>query len=468
MPRVLVATKDGETSLSFEKCFSDDEVVVISERQECIDNIRATRFDYCFVDIDLLLPSGAVEGNLKQALRPFRSTRPGCHLIVLTPQHRIREAVRTVKAGASDYLNYPIDPAEVRLVTENINEADLKDLELEYLRDQFWQSDSLEILKTNSQKMKTVLKSVKSVAPTKTSVLLTGESGTGKGVIAQLIHRHSNRSDNQFISVHCGAIPDTLIESELFGHERGAFTGAHRRKLGKFEIAQKGTIFLDEIGTVTPAVQIKLLQVLQDKIFHRVGGDSAIESDVRVIAATNADFKSLVDNGTFRQDLYYRLNVFPIELPPLRERPEDIALLSNTILDNLNKAHEKQIEELHPDVVAALEGYSWPGNIRELENVLERAYILETSDVLSPESLPSELIDSISLPQAQIAVDANLTLAEFRKKGVEDLERRYLKELLTRHKGRINRSSEEAGVSARQLHKLLTKYGIRKEEFKSK
>ena len=237
MPRVLVATNDVETSLSFEKCFSGDEVVVISERQECIDNIRATRFDFCFVDIDLLLPSGTAEQNLKQYLRPFRSTRPGCHLIVLTPQGRIREAVRAVKAGVSDYLNYPIDPAEVRLITENINEAELKDLELEYLRDQFWQSDSLEILKTNSQKMKNVLKSVKSVAPTKTSVLLTGESGTGKGVIAQLIHRHSNRSDNQFISVHCGAIPDTLIESELFGHERGAFTGAHRRKLGKFEIA---------------------------------------------------------------------------------------------------------------------------------------------------------------------------------------------------------------------------------------
>ena len=211
-----------------------------------------------------------------------------------------------------------------------------------------------------------------------------------------------------------------------------------------------------------------MLQVLQDKIFHRVGGDNAIESDVRVIAATNADFKSLVDAGTFRQDLYYRLNVFPIELPPLRERPEDIALLSNTILDSLNQVHEKQIEELHPDVVTALEAYCWPGNIRELENVLERAYILETSDVLSPESLPSELIDSIALPQAQIAVDANMTLADFRKKGVEDLERRYLKELLTRHLGKINRSSEEAGISARQLHKLLTKYGIRKEEFKKR
>ncbi len=468
MPRVLIGTNDAATSSSIEKCFTDDEIIVISGRDDCIDSIRNTRFDFCFVDIDLLLPPDLAKGDIKQSLRPFRSSRPGCHLIVLSPQNRIREAVRAVKAGASDYLNYPIDPAEVRLVIENINEADLKDLELEYLRDHFWQSDSLEILKTNSPKMQSVLKSVKSVAPTKTSVLLTGESGTGKGVIAQLIHRHSNRSENQFISVHCGAIPDTLIESELFGHERGSFTGAHRRKLGKFEIAQKGTIFLDEIGTVTPAVQIKLLQVLQDKIFHRVGGDNAIESDVRVIAATNADFKALVEDGAFRQDLYYRLNVFPIELPPLRERPEDISLLANSILDNLNRMHEKQIEEIHPDVIAALEVYNWPGNIRELENVLERAYILETSQILSPESLPSELLACIELPQAQIAVDPNMTLTEFRKKGVEDLERRYLKELLTRHNGKINRSSEEAGISARQLHKLLTKYGIRKEEFKNK
>ena len=468
MPRVLVGTRDADTSSAIEKCFCDDEVVKIVDRQLCIDNIRDTRFDFCFVDIDLILHTEEAKGNIKQALRPFRSSRPGCHLIVLTPQKSIRLAVRAVKVGASDYLSYPIDHAEVSLVTDNINEAELKDLELEYLRDHFWQSDSLEILKTNSQKMQNVLKSVKSVAPTKTSVLLTGESGTGKGVIAQLIHRHSNRSDNQFISVHCGAIPDTLIESELFGHERGAFTGAHRRKLGKFEIAQKGTIFLDEIGTVTPAVQIKLLQVLQDKIYHRVGGDNAIESDVRVIAATNADFKSLVDDGTFRQDLYYRLNVFPIELPPLRERPEDIALLSRTILDNLNRMHEKQIEDLHTDVIAALESYHWPGNIRELENVLERAYILETSHILSPESLPIELLDKVSLPQAQIAVDATLTLADFRKKGVEDLERRYLKEVLTRHSGKINRSADEAGISARQLHKLLTKYGIRKEEFKKR
>jgi len=207
---------------------------------------------------------------------------------------------------------------------DNVYELDLLESKLDYFRNSFWQKDSLGLVQTNSPFMKKVYSNVMSVAPTKTTVLLTGETGTGKGVMAKLIHSHSNRKDNIFISINCGAIADNLVESELFGHEKGAFTGALKRKLGKFEITRGGTIFLDEIGTISPSAQVKLLHVLQEKSFQRVGGNDTLESDVRIIAATNMDLKEMCDKGLFRRDLYYRLNVFPIEIPPLRQRSEDV------------------------------------------------------------------------------------------------------------------------------------------------
>jgi transcriptional regulator with GAF, ATPase, and Fis domain len=314
--------------------------------------------------------------------------------------------------------------------------------------------------------MKKAYEKIRSVAPTRSTVLLMGETGTGKGELAKLIHRHSTRRDAQLISVHCGAIPDTLLESELFGHEKGAFTGAVRRRLGKFEIATGGTIFLDEIGTITPSAQIKLLQILQDQTFQRVGGEETLEANVRVISATNTDLKKMCEDGQFRKDLYYRLNVFPIEIPPLRDRPEDIPHLVEVFLKRMNKFSSKEIHDIHPHVLEAFTRYSWPGNIRELENLMERAYILETSSLLTPESFPSELLES-EAPSASIAFDAQLTLTEVRHKGIEDIERRYLKEVLAKNHGKIKESASVAGVTTRQLHKLMKRYGIRKEEFRS-
>jgi len=337
--------------------------------------------------------------------------------------------------------------------------------ELDYLRDRFWQEDSLEIVRTRSPLMKTVFDKVRSVAPTKSTVLLNGETGTGKGVLARLIHHHSNRKDGPFISVHCGAIPDTLLESELFGHEKGAFTGAVRRKLGKFEIAQGGTNFLDEIGTITPSAQIKLLEILQDGTFHRVGGEETIEANVRVIAATNADLQKMCNEGQFRKDLYYRLNVFPVEIPPLRDRIEDVAYIVDVILKRVNKFHSKEIHDTDPRVIEAFGKYSWPGNIRELENLMERAYILEESPILTPESFPNELFTS-DPSQVQVVADISVTLAEVRRKAIEQTEAYYLKGLLAASKGRIKETAGAAGISPRQLHKLMKKYGIRKEEFK--
>jgi len=403
---------------------------------------------------------------LKTALQALWQLFPTIEIVVMCSQQEIREAVMAVKAGASNYLTYPLNPAEVKYVIESIDETILIQSELDYLRDQFWQVDSLELIQTKCDGMKSVFGKIRSVAPTKSTVLLIGETGTGKGVLASLIHRHSNRNDLQFISVHCGAIPDTLLESELFGHEKGAFTGAVRRKLGKFEIAKGGTIFLDEIGTITPSAQIKLLQILQDGIFQRVGGEETIEANVRVIAATNTDLKKMCEQGLFRKDLYYRLNVFPIEVPPLRQRKEDIPHFVEVFLRRMNKFNAKGIHHVHPSVLEAFEQYDWPGNIRELENLIERAYILETSPVLQPESFPSELFETQGLTP-NVTMDAKWTLSEVRKEGLKHIERNYIKEQLSQHKGKIKDSAKAAGITTRQLHKLMKKYSIRKEEFKS-
>ena len=338
--------------------------------------------------------------------------------------------------------------------------------EIDYLRDQFWQRDFIDMVRTNTPEMQTVFSKVRSVATTKSTVLLSGETGTGKSMLARLIHQHSNRRNDQFISLHCGAIPDNLVESELFGHEKGAFTGAVRKKLGKFEIASGGTIFLDEIGTVTPSAQIKLLQVLHEGTFQRVGGEDTLKTDVRIIAATNSDLKNLCDNGQFRKDLYYRLNVFPIEILPLRERLEDIPLFVDAFLKKLNMRYNKAIHGVQPEVMRAFQQYQWPGNIRELENLLERAYILEASSVLTLKSFPGEILEPDSNASGWPS-DRMPTLAAVWQKELVGVEGRYIKEVLGRHKGRINEVAKTAGISTRQLHKLMTKYGIHKESFKT-
>lgn len=337
--------------------------------------------------------------------------------------------------------------------------------EIDSVQDDFWNQDVLKEVHTRSPRMLQTFEKVKSVAPTKTTVLLLGDTGVGKGMVAKLIHQHSSRKDEAFVHVHCGALPDTLVESELFGYEKGAFTGAAKRKLGRFDSAQKGTIFLDEINTISGAMQIKLLQVLQERVFQRVGGESPIEADVRVIAASNSDLQQLCDEGLFRKDLYYRLSVFPLEIPSLQQRSEDIPDWVNYLINWFNKLYSKEIQDADPVVVKALQEYSWPGNIRELENVIERAYILETTHILRPESFPQELFTDKNYT-ADVELDISLPLAEVRRKSLDQLEQQYLKEVMTKHKGRINRAAETAGITTRQLHKLLSKYGIRKEEYK--
>jgi DNA-binding NtrC family response regulator len=421
--------------------------------------------DVIFVDVELIDRFGE-DGDKPDPMGVIRRHFPSVDIVVVSSPSRMRETIQLLKAGAWDYIIRPVHTEEVQLVVESMEKAAIRNLELGYLRDQFWRPDMLDMVHTENPAMRAVYQKIRSVAQTRATVLLIGETGTGKGVMARLIHRHSHRRDAQFISVHCGAIPDTLLESELFGHEKGAFTGAHRKKRGKFEMARGGTIFLDEIGTITPSSQIKLLQVLQDGTFSPVGGEDFIQTDARIITATNADLKKMSEVGAFRKDLYYRLNVFPIELPALRERLEDLPFLMNMFLKNLNREYGKGINDIQPSVIAALRKYSWPGNIRELENLLERAYLLENGPSLSPASFPDELFEKDN-PGAVFSIDDRAHLAEARRQAIEAFERRYLKELLNRNRGKVKKSAEEAGITPRQLNKLMVKYGIHKEEYKA-
>jgi len=465
MKAILVASHNRSACEAIKASLRREYIVeVTSEKDRALEMFKRKRYEFLFLDVEILRKS-TPDNNLKTALQPFWLVYPTAQIIVMSSQGKIREAVMAVKAGASDYLTYPVDPDEVRYLTESAYESLVMESELDYLRDRFWEGGSIDVVRTQSPLMQGVFNKIRSVAPTKSTVLLVGETGTGKGVLAGLIHQHSNRKDGPFIAVHCGAIPDTLIESELFGHEKGAFTGAVRRKLGKFEIAQGGTLFLDEIATITPTAQIKLLQVLQDGTFHRVGGEETLEANVRVVAATNMDLQQLCDQGQFRRDLYYRLNVFPVDIPPLKERAEDIPHLVDVILRKLSKFHSKEIHGIDPWVLDAFGAYAWPGNIRELENLLERAYIIEATSILGPESFPSDILHGTSIPLQSLPTTH--TLAEARRMGVEEIERSYLKGLLTAKGGRIKDTAEAAGITTRQLHKLMKKHGLRKEAFKA-
>jgi two-component system response regulator HydG len=429
-----------------------------------LDKHGQAPFDLIFADLDQFDTTSEKPLN-SDTILAFKKNNPVAKVILITPREAMRETFHLIKAGADNYVTRPISIHELRLVLSACRDEVGHALELDYLRGRFWKAEWLNIVRSRNPAMRSVFEKIRAVAPTIATVLLLGETGTGKGLLARLTHWHSLRCEKPFIAVHCGAITETLIESELFGHEQGAFTGAVRKKLGKFEVARKGTIFLDEIGTITPSVQIKLLQVLQDGTFSRVGGEEALHTDARVIFATNADLEKLGAEGRFRKDLYYRVKIFPIEIPPLRERIEDLPHMTEAFLQKLNQRYSKAISGLHPSVVEAFRSYQWPGNVRELENVLERAYILERSEMLMPGSFPSNMMPDPNMAFDGPPADA-LSLAEARQLAIEDFERRYLHDLLTRNKGRINIAAHKARITPRQLNRLMNRYAICKEDYK--
>jgi DNA-binding NtrC family response regulator len=464
MSRILVIAPDARIADAVRLALDDAVVDAASGVRDAAGGTRGARYDFAFVDTSLLAALSA-ESDHGDSLRLFRERFPAARVVVMSSADGVREAVNFVREGAAEYLTYPIHPDQVRLVRDSIERREQIRRELSSLPAPSGRLDLLEPIRTNSRLMRDVVKQIRQVAPTRSTVLVTGETGTGKSLIAKIIHAISNRANRQFISVHCGAIPDTLLESELFGHERGAFTGADRRKLGKFEVAHGGTLFLDEVATISPAMQVKLLQVLQDRTIQRLGGEKTIDVDVRIVAASNMDLQAMTHRGDFRDDLFYRLNVFPIEIPPLRDRREDIPTLAEEFLARHNASYQKEIATIHPTVIAAFTAYSWPGNVRELENLMERAVILETSNVLTPDTLPDEVVGP-TRRDGPVAVATRESLATVRRRALEEVERAYLRRQLVAHNGRIDATAQAAGITPRQLHKLMIKHGLKKEEFR--
>lgn len=311
---LLIALPDQHSCEEIKKYFSKYKVHLAFTKKDFEQSLKNKRFEVLILDISFIRDENRSK-SYRENLRRIWNSSPNSQIISVLSQENIRDSVHLIKAGVTDYLTYPIKEEDLELVNDSLDIV-TQHVDSNFLPTTFWEKEFLPMIQTNNQKMKDILEKVKAVAPTRSTILLTGETGTGKGVFSRLIHHHSNRRNKPLMNVHCGAIPDTLIESELFGHEKGAFTGALYSKPGKFEIAEGGTIFLDEIGTITHSTQVKLLQILQEKMYQRVGGQQNYTSDVRIIAATNSDLEAMSNDGSFRKDLFYRLNVFPIELPP--------------------------------------------------------------------------------------------------------------------------------------------------------
>ncbi len=382
---------------------------------------------------------------------------PLTQVVMMTAFATVERAVEAMKRGAYHYLTKPLNLDELLLVIDRALRELRLQREVKRLKERLEEVSSPEIpeIVAESPKMKEVLVLARKVAESEATVLILGESGTGKEVLGGLIHRLSSRRDQPFLKLNCAAIPEGLLESELFGHERGAFTGADKTKLGLFEIAHQGTIFLDEIGDLSLPLQAKLLRVLQEGTFRRVGGLKEIKVDVRVIAATNRDLEQMVKEGSFREDLYWRLNVVTLRLPPLRERREDIIPLARFFLDKFNQKHGKRIKGFSKEALEALLSYHFPGNVRELENIVERAVILAEEELITCEDLPPFLKGESSLGELSDLLES-LPLPE----AVALLEKRRIKEAMQKAGGVKARAAELLGISERVLRYKLEKYGL--------
>ncbi|NCN28189.1 sigma-54-dependent Fis family transcriptional regulator [bacterium] len=388
-------------------------------------------------------------------------------VLLVIEENEMEKLTLASSKGFRYWVHQNVALADFEAVVKQLFDSLAGSAELDYHRRRDIHTDISDEFEFRSSKMNKLVQELERAALTKTTILIEGETGVGKSHLAKWLHSVSPRRKGPFISLHCGVVSDELVESELFGHEKGAFTGAVKKKLGRFELAESGTIFLDEVSTLSASAQIKLLQVLQDSSFQRVGGEQDVSVDVRVIAATNERLKDLVQVGKFREDLYYRLNVFSVLIPPLRQRLEDVELLVKRSLENINAKYGLSFTGVEPSALAALKLHAWPGNIRELQNVIERASILEKSNVITLESLPSDLVEQVDTEgRPKVVVDIEKSLADSRSKVIEDFERQYLTGLLEKTNGSIQNTAMQAKVGVRQLHKLLSKYQIKKELYK--
>lgn len=385
-------------------------------------------------------------------------------VIVVTAYGTIEMAVKAMKDGAYSFLTKPIDYGELSIQVKNAVERRRLSREIENLRHEVEEKYRFGRIIGANPRMQEIFHVVRTVAETDATVLIQGESGTGKELIARAIHYNSRRKEKPFVVVSCSALPETLLESELFGHEKGAFTGAIRNRMGRFELANGGTIFLDEIGEMSPSVQLKLLRVLQEREIERLGGNETIKVDVRVIAATHKDLYRAIQERQFREDLFYRLNVVPIKLPPLRERMDDVPILAGHFIKKYCEKNGREIMTLSPQALATLMRYSFPGNVRELENIIERAVIMERGKTIRRIDLPSAGYGSQSFAMPQIRDP--LPFKKLKSEFVARFEREYITTLLKMYRGSVTKSARHAAMNIKNFHEKMARYGIKKEDFK--
>ena len=416
--------------------------------EEALEKI--TSFRPAIVISDLVMPRLDGLG----LLRALQTQGADVTTLLLTAQGTVETAVEAMKEGAYDYLTKPVDIQRLKILLDKIVERLETLREVKALRRQLREHGTFGTMIGNSAEMRKIYSVVEQAAPTSASVLITGESGTGKELVAQTVHQLSPRAAFPFVAINCAAIPETLLESEIFGHEKGAFTGASERRQGCFELADRGTLFLDEIGEMTPSTQVKLLRVLQERRFRRLGGRNEQSVDVRVIAATNIDPADAVARGKLREDLFYRLNVFALALPPLRDRKDDLPLLIQAFVTEFNARNHKSIAGVDHQTMRILEQYNWPGNVRELRNVIERGTILAPGPLIEPRHLPPTLLNEpLPQQQSQMALAPGTT--------VEEAERRLILMTLEHTRDNKTRAAEILGISLKTLHNKLNKLRLR-------
>ena len=448
--RVLIVEDDTSARVGLEQLVRSWGFLAESagDGEEALEKV--TSFRPAIVISDLVMPRLDGLG----LLRALQKQGADVTTLLLTAQGTVDTAVEAMKEGAYDYLTKPVDLQRLKILLDKIVERLETLREVKALRRQLREHGTFGSMIGNSSEMRKIYSVIEQAAPTSASVLITGESGTGKELVAQTIHQLSPRAAYPFVAINCAAIPETLLESEIFGHEKGAFTGASDRRQGCFELADRGTLFLDEIGEMTPATQVKLLRVLQERRFRRLGGRAEQSVDVRVIAATNIDPVDAVAKGKLREDLFYRLNVFALLLPPLRDRKDDLPLLIQAFVTEFNTRNQKSIAGVDHATMRALEQYNWPGNVRELRNVIERATILAPGPFVELRHLPPTLTNEPAPQQApQMALAPGTT--------VEEAERRLIMMTLEHTRDNKTRAAEILGISLKTLHNKLNKLRLR-------
>ena len=428
------------------------DVSVARNAEEAFEQMKRHSPDVILLDI--ILPD---QDGMK-VLDTIKKNNPEAIVIMVTATKTVKTAVEAMKLGAYDYITKPFDVDELRLIVGRALSTRALESEVHYLRGEVDRTFGFGEMVGKSSLLEDVFKMVRQIADSKTTVLIMGESGTGKELVSRAIHYNSSRRDFPFVTINCAAIPETLIESELFGHEKGAFTNAIEKKLGRFEIADKGTLFLDEIGELSLTTQAKVLRFLEEREFNRVGGSKTIKVDVRLITATNKDLSQLIKTGSFREDLYYRINVVPVILPPLRERREDIPLLIDHFIRKFNKENRKNVKGVSQESLEILMNYEWPGNVRELENLIERVVTLTSHEQIQPEELPVSLL---RLPKfnglRESILDGKISLL----KGEEKFEREIIQDALRRANHVQSHAAQMLGISRRILKYKMDKLGIR-------